>query len=546
MLVDGAEEVIGIDSFGESKASGKGLGEVSGDFDASGDRECQASLDVGGQGAGQRRAGLKGCRDELRQAQRLGFIDGKDALEPFAFFDNDHCTRGKIAEALEAVVHKRREEAELVEEERLAVDGSKQVAEHSLESVDGLSIGGDDTNSSESFARGLPVPVGLEEPSVEPGEDEPEDEPEAHSEEYTRNSEKAEDGEEGYSSQTQEKDLQNDVDDEGGQSAEGAGHVISEGDVIRRDDFDTGIKLVISRGHDTHYFRNRDGGQRVGDGWLWFPGCRDGLASAPVACKKGEEMNYLPGRNRFGEKPMDISGKRVLVTGGGSGVGLGIALGLAEEGCRVVISGRNEDKLEAAAAEFKGEPGIQIRACDVGDRDDVKALFAWVEENLGGIDILVNSAGVNTANRRFDVLDPADWDKLMQINATGAFNTMYCAVPWMREQGGGLIVNISSIAGKRGAELAGPAYCASKFAMTALGTAVGLEERENNIHITNVYPGEVNTPILAERPVPPPPEKLEKMLLPEDIASMVVALAKLHPRALVNELVITPLYQGYA
>lgn len=243
---------------------------------------------------------------------------------------------------------------------------------------------------------------------------------------------------------------------------------------------------------------------------------------------------------------MDIRGKRVLVTGGGSGIGLGIALALAQEGCRVAISGRNEEKLEAAAANFRGDPAILTRACDVADRDDVKALFNWVEENLGGVDILVNSAGVNTANRRFDVLDPADWDKMMAINATGAFNTMHCVIPGMRKQGGGLIVNISSIAGKRSAELAGPAYCASKFAMTALGTAVGLEERDNNIHITNVYPGEVNTPILAERPVPPPPEKLAKMLLPEDIASMVVALAKLHPRALVNELVITPLYQGYA
>lgn len=243
---------------------------------------------------------------------------------------------------------------------------------------------------------------------------------------------------------------------------------------------------------------------------------------------------------------MEIRGKRVVVTGGGSGIGLGIALALAEEGCRVAIAGRNEQKLVEAAATFHGEPAILVRACDVSDRDDTRALFEWVGDSLGSVDILVNSAGVNTANRRFDVLDPADWDRLMKINATGAFNTMHCAIPGMRQQGGGLIVNVSSIAGKRCSELAGPAYCASKFAMTALGAAVGLEERDNNIHITNVYPGEVNTPILAERPVPPPPEKLVKMLMPEDIASMVVALAKLHPRALVNELVITPLYQGYA
>ena len=81
--------------------------------------------------------------------------------------------------------------------------------------------------------------------------------------------------------------------------------------------------------------------------------------------------------------------------------------------------------------------------------------------------------------------------------------------------------------------------------MTALGAAVGLEESSHGIHVTNIYPGEVNTPILAERPVPVPPEKRAKMLLPEDIAAMVVALARLHPRARVHELVITPLYQEY-
>jgi NAD(P)-dependent dehydrogenase (short-subunit alcohol dehydrogenase family) len=243
---------------------------------------------------------------------------------------------------------------------------------------------------------------------------------------------------------------------------------------------------------------------------------------------------------------MDIQGKRVVVTGGGSGIGLGIALALAAEGCRVAISGRNEEKLQKAAAAFAGSPAILTRACDVSDRDAVNGLFAWAGEQFGGVDILVNSAGINIAKRRFDVLDPDEFDRVMAINVTGAFNAMHCVIPGMREQGGGLIVNISSIAGKRALELGGSAYCASKFAITALGTTTGLEERENGIHITNVYPGEVNTPILADRPVPVPPEKLAKMLLPEDIATMVVALAKLHPRALVNELVITPLYQGYA
>lgn len=242
---------------------------------------------------------------------------------------------------------------------------------------------------------------------------------------------------------------------------------------------------------------------------------------------------------------MEIRGKRVLVTGGGSGIGLGIARALAAEGCRVAICGRNRERLEQAAAAWQGEPGILTRACDVADRQSVRAMFDWIAEQLGGLDILVNSAGVNVARRTFDQLDPADWDKMLGTNASGAFNCLHFALPGMRRQGGGLVVNISSIAGKRASKLAGTGYCASKFAMTALGAAVGLEESEHGIHVTNIYPGEVNTPILAERPVPVPPEKRAKMLLPEDIAAMVVALAKLHPRARVHELVMTPLYQEY-
>ena len=134
----------------------------------------------------------------------------------------------------------------------------------------------------------------------------------------------------------------------------------------------------------------------------------------------------------------------------------------------------------------------------------------------------------------------------MAVNATGAFNLIHAVLPGMRKKGGGLIVNVSSIAGKRALVLGGVAYCAAKFAMTAMATTISLEERASGIHITNIFPGEVNTPILQQRPTPVPPEKLAQMLMPEDIAAMVVTVAKLSPRALVPEIVITPLYQEYA
>jgi NAD(P)-dependent dehydrogenase (short-subunit alcohol dehydrogenase family) len=244
---------------------------------------------------------------------------------------------------------------------------------------------------------------------------------------------------------------------------------------------------------------------------------------------------------------MELDGKRVLVTGGGSGIGLGIALALAREGCRVAVAGRGEERLRAGVAQFSGDPPILYHPCDVSVRSDVTRLFAWLgQQGLLPLDILVTSAGINIARRKMCELDPADWDRVLAINATGTYNCMHAALPGMRERRDGLIVNISSIAGKRAMALGGPAYCASKFAVTALGTAVGLEERPNGIRVTNVYPGEVDTPILEHRPVPVPAEKRARMVHPEDIAACVVTIAKLPPNVLVPELVITPLYQEYA
>jgi len=242
---------------------------------------------------------------------------------------------------------------------------------------------------------------------------------------------------------------------------------------------------------------------------------------------------------------MDLKDKTALVTGGGSGIGMGIALALAREGCRTAISGRNKEKLRVAAATFTGQPAILTRTCDVSDREQVNRLVAWVIERLGRLDIVVNSAGINIVKRGMHELDPAEFDRIMAVNCTGFFNVVHAVLPGMREQKNGLIVNVSSIAGKRAIPLAGAAYCASKFAATAIGTAVGLEERLHGIRVTNVYPGEVNTALLDERPEPVSEDKRGKMVQPEDIAECIVAIAKLPPCVSVPELVIRPVYQEY-
>ncbi|MCA9269939.1 MAG: SDR family NAD(P)-dependent oxidoreductase [Planctomycetales bacterium] len=242
---------------------------------------------------------------------------------------------------------------------------------------------------------------------------------------------------------------------------------------------------------------------------------------------------------------MNLSKRNVLITGGGTGIGKGIALAMAAAGAKVAIAGRRKDVLTATAAEFTGQPPILCHEVDVTDRGSVRKLVDWAVQELGQIDILINSAGTNIAKRTMVDMIPEDWDRVMAINATGAYNCMYAVLPAMRARRDGLIINISSIAGKRAAALGGVAYCASKFAMTALGTAVGNELGGEGIRVTNVYPGEVDTPILENRPTPVTDEHRSRILQPEDFGNLAVAIAALPPRAHVPEIIVKPTLQGY-
>jgi NAD(P)-dependent dehydrogenase (short-subunit alcohol dehydrogenase family) len=243
---------------------------------------------------------------------------------------------------------------------------------------------------------------------------------------------------------------------------------------------------------------------------------------------------------------MDLNGKIVLVAGGAGGIGLGIAKALAVEGCKVAITDDNEEALINATKAGGGETAFAWQRCDITKREQVSQLFKWLDDELGPVDILVNSAGINVGNRMMSNIEPADFDRVMEVNTTGTFNCIHAALPVMRQRGSGLIVNIVSLAGKRAMLLAGMPYCVSKFATSALGTFVNLEECGNGIKVTNIYPGETNTPIVDKRPTPPPPEKRAKMLQPEDIAACVVAVAKLPARAIVPELIITPTHMMIA
>jgi NADP-dependent 3-hydroxy acid dehydrogenase YdfG len=240
-----------------------------------------------------------------------------------------------------------------------------------------------------------------------------------------------------------------------------------------------------------------------------------------------------------------LTGQAVLITGGGSGIGLACARQLLELGAQVAIAGRNADKLRASADSLKGGDRLLAHAADVTDPVQVDRLVAAVTGRFGKIDVLVNNAGLNVKDREFRDLTPESWRHLVAGNLDGAFYCMRAVLPQMRQRQRGLIVNVNSISGKRASPLGGTGYIAAKFGLRGLAMGLGAEERANGVRVSSIYPGEVNTPILEQRPEPVSEERKQAMLQPEDVAAAVVFLVTLPAHVAVPELVITPANAQY-
>lgn len=239
-----------------------------------------------------------------------------------------------------------------------------------------------------------------------------------------------------------------------------------------------------------------------------------------------------------------MESKIAWVTGGGSGIGAASARVLADRGWTVAISGRDSKKLEEQVGS-RADGRLVAFPLDVADRAATAVVHQQIVERWGPVGLLVNAAGLNVPRRSMADLLPEEWDRLLQTNATGAFNCTHLVVPGMRRLGDGLIIQIGSIAGLRASPLGGIAYNASKFAMTAMGIGIGEEERVHGIRVTMIHPGEVDTPIMQYRPKPVSAEHRETMLKAEDVAAAVGFVASLPPRAHVWELVIKPTAQSF-
>ena len=239
---------------------------------------------------------------------------------------------------------------------------------------------------------------------------------------------------------------------------------------------------------------------------------------------------------------MTNGGKRVAwVTGGGSGIGQAGAEALAADGWTVVVSGRRKEALEAVAAEITKAGGkAEAIPLDVSVAADAEKAAEQILTRHGRIDVLVNSAGINVPKRRWDDMELDGWNSLVEINLNGVLYCMRAVLPAMRAQKDGLIINVSSWAGRHVSKMPGPAYTTTKHAVLALTHSFNMEECVNGLRACCLMPGEVATPILKLRPIVPSEEEQARMLQVEDLGRTIAFVASLPPRVCVNEILISP------
>ncbi len=226
-----------------------------------------------------------------------------------------------------------------------------------------------------------------------------------------------------------------------------------------------------------------------------------------------------------------LKGKTALITGAGRGIGRAAAIAFAKEGISVGLLGRTLSNLEKAAEELKEfDVKVSIAAADVQDSESVNKAVEKITSELGGIDILINNAGIAKFGG-FLELSPQEWEDIIQVNLMGVYHVTRAVLPGMIERKSGDIINISSSAGQKGAPVTS-AYSASKFAVLGLTESLMLEVRKHNIRVSALTPSTVATDLAIETNLTD--GNPEKVMQPEDLAEYMVAQLKLNPRIFIK------------
>jgi NAD(P)-dependent dehydrogenase (short-subunit alcohol dehydrogenase family) len=232
----------------------------------------------------------------------------------------------------------------------------------------------------------------------------------------------------------------------------------------------------------------------------------------------------------------EIQDKVAVITGSTKGIGLAAAEALLQAGAKVVISARNEGEVAAVGKRLlEAHPArVKSQACDVRLEGQVDVLFRAADRAFGGVDVLVNNAGVGLF-KNLEEMTLEEWNRVIETNVTGVFLCSRAAIPRMRRRGGGYIINISSLAGKNAFPTAS-AYNASKFAVNGMSEALMQEVRYDGIRVSYIMPGSVNTHFGG---TPPDPAK-EWKLAPSDVAQVILDLLRHPSRSLPSRVELRP------
>lgn len=242
---------------------------------------------------------------------------------------------------------------------------------------------------------------------------------------------------------------------------------------------------------------------------------------------------------------MAFSGEVAWVTGSSKGIGRAIAVGLAEAGCDIIVhysSSEEEAREVAKEAEGFGRQTLLVKG-DVSDSGDVKRMVAEIEDRFGRVDVLVNNAGGFVERRTFEEMTEDLWDRIMAVNLKSVYLVSQAVLPLMKRQGGGRIVNISSIAARNGGSADSIAYSAAKGGVSTLTRGMAKSLVGDNILVNAVAPGRIDTPL---HDVFTPDEKREQAAqgiplrregTPEEVAAAVVFLTSREASYLLGEVI---------
>jgi 3-oxoacyl-[acyl-carrier protein] reductase len=229
-----------------------------------------------------------------------------------------------------------------------------------------------------------------------------------------------------------------------------------------------------------------------------------------------------------------LSGQNALVTGGTRGIGLAVAEALLGAGANVAICGRSGETVKNAVSQLtnKAKSKVVGKVADVRSNTEVADLFTWIDHELGNLDIVVNNAGLGVFKSTAE-LSVKEWQETVETNLSGVFYCCREALPRLKQRGGGYIINISSLAGKN-AFAGGAAYNASKFGLNGFSEAMMLDHRYDNVRVSYVMPGSVNTEFSSGA------ARADWKIAPEDIGEIVLMLLRMPERTLVSRVEVRP------